>query len=254
MLIVSRFSGHSFGLCVKKMDSGCLFFGQVSLFLLPDEGWVRKKLLLCIPKSINMNRLREEIINKAFALFLSRGYHACSLKDLETATGLTKGAFYYYFRNKEEILKEGLERYATVMEEISGEEFERVGSLKEYIDVVVDEKVCRIERLQELFGLFIIEELYFQLVLEVEKLFPAYRRRIDELSKQRLSRWEKVILKAKQSGEIKRSLDTSILARNLMSVSGSMVNIELSSADLRYAFSDMRLQYGQYYMLIKNKT
>jgi len=83
------------------MDSGCLFFGQVSLFLLPDEVWVRKKLLLCIPKSINMNRLREEIINKAFALFLSRGYHACSLKDLETATGLTKGAFYYYFRNKE---------------------------------------------------------------------------------------------------------------------------------------------------------
>ncbi len=224
------------------MDRWCLLFGHILFFLLPEEGGLRKKLLLCIPESINMNQLREEIINKAFALFLSRGYHACSLKDLEKATGLTKGAFYYYFKNKEEILKEGLERYATVMEEISEEEFERVVSLKEYIDVVVGEKVRRMEKLQELFGWFIIEELY-----------PVYRKRIDELSKQRLSRWEKVILKAKQNGEIKRNLDTSILARNLMSVSGSLVNIELSSADLKYAFSDMRLQYGQYYMLIKNE-
>lgn len=199
-----------------------------------------------------MNHLREEIISKAFALFLKRGYHACSLKDLEKATGLTKGAFYYYFRNKEEILKEGLDRYAAVMEEISAEEFGRVGSLKEFIDAVVDEKVCRIEKLQKLFGFFVIEELYLQLVLEVEKLLPVYRKRIDELSKQRLSRWEKVILNAKRDGEIKRELDTSVLARNLMSVSGSMVNIELSSADLKYAFSDMRLQYGQYYMLIKD--
>lgn len=199
-----------------------------------------------------MTQLRDEIINKAFVQFLSRGYHACSLKDLEEATGLTKGAFYYYFRNKEEILKEGLERYATVMEEISEEEFSRIETLKEYIKVILEEKKRRIEKLEELFHIFIIEELYFQLVLEVEHLFPEYRRRIDELSKQRLLRWEKIILKAKQSGEIKSAPDTSVLARNLMSVSGSMANIELQTADLKYAFSDMQLQYEQYYMLIRN--
>lgn len=199
-----------------------------------------------------MEQLRDRIINESFAQFLSRGYHACTLVDLEKATGLTKGAFYYYFKNKQEILKEGLERYATVMEEIGEEEFEKVRSLKEYIDVVLDEKVRRIEKLQKSFGRFIIEEFYFQLVLEVENLFPGYRKRIDELSKQRLLRWEKMILNAKQSGEIKNALDTSVLARNLMSVSVSMVNIELMSSDLKYAFSDMRLQYEQYYMLIKN--
>lgn len=201
-----------------------------------------------------MNQLRDKIVNKAFAQFLSRGYHACSLKDLEKTTGLTKGAFYYYFRNKEEILKEGLERYATVIEEMSEAEFNKIDSLKKYIDAMLEQKVRRIEKLQELFDQFIIEECYFQLVLEVEKLFPEYRRRIDELAKQRLARWEKIILKAKRSREIKESLNTSVLARNLMSVSGSMVNIELLSTDLKYAFSDMRLQYEQYYMLIKNES
>ncbi|MEI3155971.1 MAG: hypothetical protein V8S95_13400 [Odoribacter sp.] len=85
----------------------------------------------------------------------------------------------------------------------------------------------------------------------MEGLFPEYRCRINELSKNRLSRWEYMILKAKQQGEIRADLDTTVLARNLMSVSTSMLNIELSSENLRFTFSDMRLQFEQYYLLIK---
>ena len=60
-----------------------------------------------------------------------------------------------------------------------------------------------------------------------------------------------MILKAKQQGEIRADLDTTVLARNLMSVSTSMLNIELSSENLRFTFSDMRLQFEQYYLLIR---
>lgn len=198
-----------------------------------------------------MKELRNEILNKSFYQFLNRGYRACSLKDLEQATGLTKGAFYYYFKSKEEILKEGLERYDTVIGDISEVEFQKIDSLKAYIEKVMAEKERRMAELQKLFNAFIFEEFYFQLVLEVEHLFPKSRQKIDELFKNRLSRWEYMILKAKQSGEIGERLNTSVLARNLMSVSASMLNIELMSADLKYVFSDMRLQFEQYYMLIK---
>ena len=177
-----------------------------------------------------MPDLKDEIVNKSFFQFLNRGYKACSLKDLEKATGLTKGAFYYYFRNKE---------------------FLKVGSLKAYIDIVVARKERRAEQLQQMFDFFIIDIAFFQLVLEVAPLFPEYRKWIDELSKDRLSRWEYMILKAKQQGEIKGSLDTSVLARNLMSVSTSMLNIELGTDNLHFMFSDMRMQFEQYYLLIK---
>ncbi len=199
-----------------------------------------------------MADLRDEIVNKSFFQFLNKGYGACSLKDLEVATGLTKGAFYYYFRSKKEILKAGIEKYLSVNSEMSEEEFLKIGSLKEYINVLVDRKEKNAERWQELFEFFIIEVAFFQLVLEVENLFPSFRHFIDKLSRLRLGRWEFMILKAKQAGEIRAELDTSILARNLMSVSTSMVNIDLTTENMRIAFSDMRMQFEQYYLLIKN--
>lgn len=198
-----------------------------------------------------MSDLKDEIVNKSFFQFLSKGYKACSLKDLEKATDLTKGAFYYYFRNKEEILKAGIDKYLSVASEMSEAEFLEIRSLKEYIDVFIERKVRSTETLSKVFDFFIIEVAFFQLILEVSAVFPEYRNQIDELSKNRLSRWEHMILKAKQRGEIEITLDTSVLARNLMSVSTSMLNIELGSENMRFMFSDMRMQFEQYYLLIK---
>jgi len=198
-----------------------------------------------------MTGLREEIVKKAFLQFLNRGYKACSLKTLEQATGLTKGAFYYYFKDKKEILEAGMERYFSVMKEESEEDVERVTSLREYIDLVIRNKEESADASQRVFGCFMLEVLFFQLVLEVAPIFPEFRERIYTISKRRLANWEHVILKAKQSGEIRETLDTSVLARNLMSVSGSMLNIELEQANFQYMFSDTRMQFEQYYMLIK---
>lgn len=198
-----------------------------------------------------MNDLKNDIVNKSFFQFLNKGYKACSLKDLEKATGLTKGAFYYYFRNKEEILKAGIDKYLSVISEMSESDFLKIGSLKEYISVVMEHKERSAATLLQMFDFFIIEVAFFQLVLEVSAIFPEFRDRIDELSKNRLSRWEYMILKAKQQEEINVTLDTSVLARNLMSVSTSMLNIELGTENMRFTFSDMRMQFEQYYLLIK---
>ena len=190
-----------------------------------------------------MTELREEIVKKAFLQFLNRGYKACSLKTLEQATGLTKGAFYYYFKDKKEILEAGMKRYFSVMKEESEDDVERVTSLREFIDLVIKNKEASADASQKAFGCFILEVLFFQLVLEVASIFPEFRERIYTISKRRL--------KAKQSGEIRETLDTSVLARNLMSVSSSMLNIELDQASFQYMFSDTRMQFEQYYMLIK---
>ncbi|MCR9011070.1 TetR/AcrR family transcriptional regulator [Gabonibacter chumensis] len=198
-----------------------------------------------------MAELREEIISKSFVQFLTRGYKACSLKDLEQATGLTKGAFYYYFKDKKEILKAGIEKYFTVMREIGDKELIQISSLREFFGLVLQYKEESADLSKKLFNTYVIEVLFFQLVLEVSSLFPEFRERIYGISKNRLACWEYIILKAKEKGEIRETLDTSVLAKNLMSVSISMLNLKFEEADMKFVFSDMRMQFEQYYLLIK---
>ena len=51
---------------------------------------------------------RDKILKKAGVLFNTKGYKATSISDITDATGLTKGAIYRHFDNKEELETEGL--------------------------------------------------------------------------------------------------------------------------------------------------
>ena len=46
---------------------------------------------------------RKHIVTKALGLFICKSYKAATIADLEVATGMTKGAFYHYFKSKEDI-------------------------------------------------------------------------------------------------------------------------------------------------------
>lgn len=198
-----------------------------------------------------MEDLKDKIVNTSFVEFLNRGYKACSLRDLEVATGLTKGAFYYYFKNKKEILKAGIEKYFTTMREITMQEATQIISLKAYVALVMKYKEESAALSLSLFKTSIMETLFFQLVLEVSSLFPGFRERIYGISRNRLNCWEYMIAKAKAKGEIRETLNTAVLARNLMAVSVSMLNLELKNASLKFILSDTRMQFEQYYHLIK---
>ncbi|OAI42156.1 hypothetical protein AYO38_03160 [bacterium SCGC AG-212-C10] len=56
----------------------------------------------------------EAILSTALDLFFERGFHACSLRDLAAALGITVGTVYHYFESKDQILfrlqHDGLER------------------------------------------------------------------------------------------------------------------------------------------------
>ncbi|KGP90557.1 TetR family transcriptional regulator [Pontibacillus chungwhensis BH030062] len=48
--------------------------------------------------------MREKIINTSIALFGERGFREASIQDITRELGVTKGTFYYYFTNKEDVL------------------------------------------------------------------------------------------------------------------------------------------------------
>lgn len=48
---------------------------------------------------------RDDILQSAIRLFVTKGYHAATLQDIADELGLTRPAFYYYFESKQEILE-----------------------------------------------------------------------------------------------------------------------------------------------------
>lgn len=68
--------------------------------------------------SNNNNTLtrKEEIIRVAARLFATKGYHATTLAEIAKELGLTKPALYYHVRDKEDILREIVNRIMEPME------------------------------------------------------------------------------------------------------------------------------------------
>lgn len=57
-------------------------------------------------RSPTLKRTKEEVAAAALELFCEKGYHAVTVGDIVTAAGVTKGAFYYYFADKEDLAKD----------------------------------------------------------------------------------------------------------------------------------------------------
>lgn len=60
---------------------------------------------------------KEEILAKAYEVFKNKGYHQTKLSDLADACGLEKPHFYYYFKNKKQLMKEVLRFAGEKMDE-----------------------------------------------------------------------------------------------------------------------------------------
>lgn len=59
----------------------------------------------------NGQSTRERILETANDLILSQGYAATSLDQILERTGVTKGAFFYHFKSKDELARALFERY-----------------------------------------------------------------------------------------------------------------------------------------------
>ena len=63
----------------------------------------------------NPEHTRQLIIEKALPIFNKKGYNAASLSDITSATGITKGAIYGNFKNKDEVACAAFDRASEII-------------------------------------------------------------------------------------------------------------------------------------------
>lgn len=70
-----------------------------------------------------------KILDAAEAMILDQGFSATSLDRVLEKTGLTKGAFFYHFKNKNELLKALVDRHSRHEEAVFDENFARAAKM-----------------------------------------------------------------------------------------------------------------------------
>lgn len=58
-----------------------------------------------------MKTSRDDIVERAFPLFLKKGIDGLTMAELVAESGLSKGAFYYYFKDKASIYEACIDRF-----------------------------------------------------------------------------------------------------------------------------------------------
>ncbi|MBI9092639.1 MAG: TetR/AcrR family transcriptional regulator [Desulfobacterium sp.] len=59
-----------------------------------------------MPKVVDHDKFREELLENCFKIFSQKGYSKVSIREIAKETGLSTGSIYHYFKNKEDILEQ----------------------------------------------------------------------------------------------------------------------------------------------------
>jgi AcrR family transcriptional regulator len=109
---------------------------------------------------------KTELVDAALELFNTNGYEKTTISDIVKKVGVAQGLFYYYFKNKEEVLNEIVERYIVILTT-------NIKNIKEKADLSPQTKLERIFNFlfsvaseQEVLALYIHQEANINTKLE----------------------------------------------------------------------------------------
>jgi len=208
-------------------------------------------LYFCIPIVqyffISMNDTREYIIEKAFTLFLKDSYVAVSISDISNAIGLTKGALYHHFKNKEELFKAVIDKYFVVNEiELNKE----TDTFLEFSEACIRNAK---ETLQNIFSHGQEFEVinYMSLIADSFRHYPGFADKKMQFIQNETDKIKIVLVKAIERGELRSDIDTTLIAQSYFSNMLGLAAPIIKNQSIDEAIKNLRAQLNQMYLLLK---
>jgi TetR/AcrR family transcriptional regulator, transcriptional repressor for nem operon len=162
---------------------------------------------------------RKTIVMTAYKLFLQKSYKEVTMKEIADDVGMTKGAFYHYFKSKEEVFTEIINEY--IIKHLSPARFESFSKdsllqfIKDYLNRAGDSKQDlslpgKKNKDME------IDMNPISLIFEASRLIPDFKQKMDRLYKEELNVWQKIIKRAKEKNEIYSEMTDEQIAKLFM--------------------------------------
>lgn len=174
----------------------------------------------------------EKIYESAFKLFMQRPYELVTIRDIEKAIGMTRGAIFYYVRDKEQLYREVMERYflnsQNLYSKIGLRNIDTDMSLLTYINVFLEGVVETTKEIGEFSGILkkdktaedkdedvFVENLnhsYFSLMINTGYYLEDFNVRMRKNFKIDINTWNFFIKNAVDRGEIKPDVNCKLLS------------------------------------------
>lgn len=156
---------------------------------------------------------REEVIDKAFKVFLRMNYEKASISTLAKACGVVKTGVVYYFPHKLDLFMAVADKYVIQIQTPANKFAGPTETLAEFIE----QYVAGVSAVMN----HIIKQVqccaddneccpnfyYFHFLSQVRMYYPGAREKMEEIFRKEHDLWKAVIQKAKESGEIKQDTD-----------------------------------------------
>lgn len=151
---------------------------------------------------------RKNILDSSGKIFSQYGYAAARLEDIAGEAGVTRGAVYWHFKNKADILNNLIiDRFSLmyqIAEEVMNESLDPLQRLKKIIITILTALETN-SRFRE-----IIDILLFKVEVVPEIEYQMKEKKAE--NKRRIDIWQTLIAQAREAGQIRKDIDSYITA------------------------------------------
>lgn len=177
----------------------------------------RKEVSLQTNQSVFiMHATQQQIIEKAFALFMTDGYKEVTLSRLLKATGLSKGGFYHYFESKEALFEQVVEQFFFGVASNEGFQPLPEKNFIENMDLFLEQKEMAFKLFAQQLGVEQSEINFFMFIMHAITNLPGARQKTELFMQQEKRQLENIIALAREKGEIRDNIEPTFLAEMLM--------------------------------------
>ena len=148
------------------------------------------------------------ILKESFKLFAWKRYEQVTVSDLERVTKLTRGAIFYYMKNKERLFVEVLNKYMLCK---NYPPINEQTTLLSYIELFI-EQIQKSKKQMNLLGVKNMNFAYANIANQAIYFYPEFASQVKKKDDEELKNWIKVLRNAVQSGEVINTLEVESVA------------------------------------------
>lgn len=161
-------------------------------------------------RQLQGEQTRQRIIEAAAQLFVRRGFYGTSIADLAQATGLTKGALYHHFENKDALFFAVIEMVRDTWNDAVARDVLQVKNALDRLAILFDSHARLISENE------ILCLVLSGLEMEMEGVNSAFMTALQEIYDELTQFIARIIEKGQALGQVRPDVDARLMAFNIV--------------------------------------